>query len=161
MTKTIFDSSNFVGEDSYFAYEDDRDFFFEFLNELITNYEKRYRTEVIGLRLGGTVGRWNGNPIGGKIIAVDSNPIEQMGSVETVEVVVEDDGVITILGHHHDGTHRMNIYLLTENKLKQVSPSYLNHNQVDYEDMERMVEHLKPLKCSQKVVESYYGPKAA
>ena len=137
MTKTIFDSSNFVGEDSYFAYEDDRDFFFEFLNELITNYEKRYRTEVIRLGLGGTVGRWNGNPIGGKIIAVDSNPIEQMGSVETVEVVVEDDGVITILGHHHDG------------------------NQVDYGDMERMVEHLKPLKCSQKVVESYYGPKAA
>ena len=47
MTKTIFDSSNFVGEDSYFAYEDDRDFFFEFLNELSTNYEERYGTDGI------------------------------------------------------------------------------------------------------------------
>src|SRR5690625_5049798 len=110
---------------SHHLYEDELSYFFEFLNECINEYEKRYKTAIKHVAMAGHVGRWNGSPIGGRILSVDENPILHMGDVDKIEVRVDDDGVITLYGYHHDGTHKMNLYLLSENKLKRVMPDYL------------------------------------
>lgn len=142
------------------AYQDEKDYFMEFLQSLIKSYEKRYRTTVERIALVGRVGLWNGSPVGGRIIDIDDNPIEYMGNVDNVDVTVDEEGVITIHGHHHDGTHSMNIYLLTENKLQKVAPDYLRFGDYDYRDMERIYENLKPLKMGKVGIE-YYGSYAS
>lgn len=128
------------------AYEDEKDYFMEMLRSLIEGYEKRYRTTVDYIALVGRVGLWNGSPIGGRILQVDDNPIEYMGEVDNIEVTVDEDGLITINGYHHDGCHQMNLYILTKNKLKKVAPDFLNYGDYDYHEMERIYEQLNPLK---------------
>jgi hypothetical protein len=141
---------------SHTIYECEKDYFMECLQSLIQAYEKRYRTTVDSIGLVGRVGHWNGSPVGGRIIDVNQNPIEFMGSVDDVEVTVDKDGVIRIHGYHHDGSHCMNLYLLTENKLRKVTPDYLQYGDYNYRDMEVIYEQLKPLKMGKIGVE-YYG----
>lgn len=145
---------------SAMTYEDEKNYFMEFLQNLIQNYEKQYRTTVECIGLVGRVGLWNGSPVGGRILNVDSNPIECMGQVDDVDVTVDEEGIITINGHHHDGSHRMNLYLLTKNKLRKVAPNYLHYGDYSYHEMENIYDNLKPLKAG-KVGIQYYGSYSA
>lgn len=138
------------------TYENEMSYFMSFMNAMIEAYEKRYRTTVVNIALAGRIGLWNENPIGGKIINATGNPLEHMGRVDTVEVEVDEEGLITINGHHHDGTHRMNIFLLTENKLKKVSPNFLEYGEFDVEDIESIYEKSAPLKMNNTGV-GFYG----
>lgn len=165
MTKKIFDSAyaycDETGEFLDFAYEDEKEYFQEFLNVLIEKYEKQYKTSVERLALVGRVGLWNGSPVGGKIISANANPIEHMGEVDRLTVEIDDEGLLTLYGGHHDGVHRMNLYLLTDNKLKNVVPDYYHYREQGYEDMERIYENLKPLKVTSTITGAYYGQQAS
>lgn len=126
------------------AWDDEKDYFMGLLNEVISAHEKRYGTDIVKIALAGRMGLWDGNPIGGRLIRYDENPLEKMGNVDTVEVSKEDDGTITILGRHHDGTHRMHLYLLSERMLNNINPDW------DYgltpEDFKTIYENRKPVK---------------
>lgn len=146
--------------DLYEIYEEDAGFFKELIQEYILAYEKQYRTTVSNIALAGYVGLWNGNRIGGNIFDKNKNPIYLMGDVEQIKVEVDDDNIITIKGYHHDGVHRMNLYLLTENKLKKVAPQFLHHDYVDADEIENIFNELKPLKYG-SLGSRYYGQLSA
>jgi|SRR5690625_3365857 len=163
MTKILFNSMDYVGEFGwdYLAYEEGSMYFNDFLQKLIEQYENQYKTDVLSLGIVGRVGLWNGNPVGGKIIDRSENPLNHMGSVDHIDVEVEEDGTITINGHHHDGTHRMNLYLLTRNKLRKTAPYYLDYRENHYEEIETIYEKLKPLKAKASLVNGFYGVRNA
>lgn len=132
---------------SWQAWEDEKDYFKSFLDEEIKKYEKRYNTTVEYIALAGRVGLWNGSPVGGRMIYRDENPLEYMGDVDSIEISIGEDRVITLLGHHHDGTHEMHIYFITENKVKQLIN---DDGQWDYRDFEKIYEEFSPLKLTKK-----------
>lgn len=94
-------------------------YFSHFIKDYINEFEIRFNTEVIGFALAGSVGLWNGAKLGGKVYDLSnlSSKILDMGRVDAVDVIVEDDRTITIRGSHHDGVHYMNIYLITSRRL--------------------------------------------
>lgn len=143
-------------EFSQVDFECEKDYFKSFLNEHIQAYEKRYHTEVKAIGVIGSVGLWNGNRTGGIIIGVNENPIEWMVSVDKIEVCINDNGEISLLGYHHDGCHAMYLYLLSENKLRKYAPEYLEYQDYDYQDIEAIYKNLKPLKVG-KIGFAYYG----
>ena len=73
-----------------------------------------------------------------------------MGNVDNIEVNIEDNKTITILGHHHDGTHQMNIYFLTENKLNKIG-----YELDDYRFYEKIYNNYSPIKLPKK--NNYYN----
>lgn len=99
-------------------FECEMDYFTEFINSLKTAHEKRYGTQIVSIVMAGIVGTWRGQFIGGKVQSMDY-PLSM--EVDSLEVVVEDDRSLLIKGIHHDGTHLMNLYLLTENQLKKAN----------------------------------------
>lgn len=134
-----------------FEWEAQREEFQMFLDEKIKKYEKQYKTLVSAIALVGQVGRWNGNFIGGRFIPLNDDPLDYMGDdIEDIEVKIADDGEILIYGHHHDGTHIMSIYLLTERMLERIAPNYLQYGEYSYTEMERIYKELKPLKITKK-----------
>ena len=143
-------------EFSQMDWEAEKNHFFNYLQKEMERYEKRYKTSVTHFALVGTVGRWNGSPIGGKLIDYNENPIDHMGRVDEIEVVLNEDKTFTILGHHHDGTHRMDIYFMTENKLNKVVPDFVDYGNYDYQDIERIYEEYKPFKAT-TICADYYG----
>ncbi len=105
--------------------------FLQHIKSKIDNYEKRYKTQVTEIAMAGTVGLWHGNPVGGKL--VPANRLEEIFNmdVDTIEVYALDNNEIEIEGCHHDGTHHMNLHLLTDNKKK-----HLSHNEIEmYEQL--------------------------
>ena len=126
---------------SHHAWEDEKGYFNSFLQEAIQNYEKRYRTTVSEVVLAGTVGLWNGSPVGGRIVNMNHSILEQLGDVDVTEVYADTDGAITLHGLHHDGMHRMQIYLLTERKFS----AYMNHWHESPEFFEAICKQEKPL----------------
>lgn len=130
------------------CWDSEKEYFEDFLNEVVRNYEKRYRTTITHFALAGTVGIWNGRPIGGRFIRVNENPLEKMGNVDDVEVYIEDDGEITILGHHHDGSHRMGIYLINEKLYDKLEDQ-------DYQAFEWIFANRKPI--TEKQAKGYFA----
>lgn len=129
------------------AWEDEKNYFSELLTGAISAHEKRYGTDIVHIALAGRVGLWNRTPIGGLLLKADANPIDYMGQVDAISVVQEDNGVITINGHHHDGTHRMHVYLLSENMLNKINPEWDSaYSGLVEADFETIYETRKPLK---------------
>lgn len=104
----------FSTEDVGTEWEHVKQMFSEFLQAEIAHYERVHRTQVFHICLAGTVGRWNGKFVGGKHLNFDANPLDCMGNVDDITVQVDEQRVIDILGHHHDSTHSMNIYLISD-----------------------------------------------
>ena len=132
---------------SQFYWEDEVRHFYDFVRSEKEKYEKRYKTEIIGLALSGRIGLWNRSPVGGKI--VDFDDIFQM-NVDDIDVTVEEGDVICINGHHHDGCHHMNLYFLTESNMKKIKiwKIYDNGGFGDFEgdEFEQIYYNLTPLK---------------
>lgn len=143
-------------EFSQMDWESEKKYFMSYLEEEMEKYEKRYKTVVTHIALIGTVGRWNGSPVGGKLIYCNENPLEHMGNVDDIEVTLNDDKTFTVLGYHHDGCHRMDIHFMTENKLNKVAPDYLTYGDYDYQDIERIYEEYKPFKAT-AICANYFG----
>jgi len=102
------------------AWNDEKEYFIDFIKDEIAKYEKRYKTNVIGVALIGTVGLWTGNHFGGKVYSVSSINTILNSNVDDIEVVIDRHSrVISIRFIHHDGTHRMKIYFITNGKLKK------------------------------------------
>ena len=140
------------------GWDDEKSYFMEFLNEQIKAYEKRYNTTVEKIALAGHVGLWNGSPVGGTAFDVENNPLERMGNVDDVEVSVLEDNTIELSGHHHDGSHRMNIYFLTGNKLNQLDREWnSSYFDFDYSHFEFIYENFKPLTLT-KAGRCYFNP---
>ena len=122
------------------ALEENKSYFMELLNEAISDSG----VERIGIV--GRVGLWNATPIGGRIIECHQNPLDYMGNVDRVEVELDREGVVTICGYHHDGVHRMNLFLLDEEDLRELAPAYWHTGEQSPLDMEAIWEGLDPLK---------------
>lgn len=130
-------------------WEDEKAHFNDFVLSEKKKYETRYKTEVLEIAMCGKVGRWNGSFTGGKI--VDFDDILQM-NVDSITIELDDDDSILIKGHHHDGTHLMKLYFLTESNMKKSkiwsSYNYGGANGFDYLDFGKIYDNLKPLKMS-------------
>lgn len=113
-------------------------------------YEKRYKTEVLELVLCGRVGRWSGSPIGGKVVNFN-NPLD-MGNVDDIDATLEEDRTIFINGHHHDGSHHMALYFLTESAMKRAgifgTYEYYGTDGFTADDFESIYNNLNPVKLS-------------
>ena len=132
-----FDGGTWIEETEYFK---------EYLNSEIEKYEKKYKTEVVEIALCGSLSFWNGTCIGGKIVTTE-NILNS--SCEKVRVFIDDNKDLNIELVHHDGTHIMGIYFLTENKLKNNPYSKDDPNFFEY-----LYTHSSPLKFSKN---GYYG----
>lgn len=129
------------------AWDDEKMYFMEMMDNAILSHEKRYGTDIVRIALAGTVGLWNRSPIGGRLLPLDANPLEHMGSVDDISVVQDENGVVTIKGHHHDGTHRMQVYLLSENMLDKINPLWnSSYYELEPEDFMKIHETRKPMK---------------
>lgn len=139
-------------------WESECEYFKDFIKESVKKHEKRFNSPVLEVALCGIVELWNHSPVGGKIVE-DFNVLYFGGSVEGIEVVIEDDYTITILGHHHDGTHKMGIYFITDSVLKDTGykESYENEgkNALDANFFEKLYEKRKPIKLNKN--NSYFG----
>lgn len=124
------------------AFKEDKSHFMELLNKAMD--DSTLDVERIGIV--GRVGLWNANPVGGRIIECHQNPLDYMGNVDRVEVELDREGVVTICGHHHDGVHRMNLFLLDEEDLRELAPAYWHTGEQSPLDMEAIWEGLDPLK---------------
>ncbi len=124
------------------AFEDDKSYFMGLLNKAMT--DSGLDVERIGIV--GKIALWNTTPIGGRIIECHQNPLEYMGNVGIVEVELDREGVVTICGYHHDGVHRMNLFLLDEEDLRELAPAYWHNGEQSPLDMEAIWEGLDPLK---------------
>lgn len=136
---------NFTIEWDYSTWEEEKQYFNNCIYSLKKQYEKRYHTIVKKVVLCGKLGLWNGSPVGGKNVSETSFILDNMGNVDDIEVNIEDNGIITILGYHHDGTHRMNIYFLTENKLNKIG-----YELDDYRFYEKIYNTYNPVKLPKK-----------
>ena len=103
-------------------YEEDEvsdEFLYETVNELL--YEDWLQLmedieEVFGDRLAiavGTVGLWTGTHAGGKVDKVKNLIMSLMTDCDYAKIV-DEDGHLYITCSHHDGTHHMEIKMLTE-----------------------------------------------
>lgn len=138
------------------AWEDEKGYFKDYLDKVVADYEKENKAVVTDIGLIGSVGVWTGNHLGGTIIEGHENPLEHMGDVDDIEVVAHEDGQIQILGHHHDGTHRMNIYLLTEDVLEKYAPDYLTFGDYGVEDLKKIADNTKSITFDH-VAKKYFG----
>lgn len=138
-------------EFSQTQWESEMEYFEEFLKENVKSFEKRFNTQVLEIALCGKVGLWNHSPIGGKVVE-DFNVFNLGNSVESIDVSVEDDRTITVQGHHHDGTHNMGIYFITDSVLKDTGykGAYEREGKssLDANFFEKLHEKRKPLKLS-------------
>lgn len=140
----------------YEAWEVEKQYFKDYLNATISAYEKKYKTTVTHIAMVGNVETWRGNFVGGKIIDSNDNPLEHMGDVDDIEVVV-DNQVISIYGHHHDGCHCLELYLLTENKLQKYAPGMVRWNDYDHNDLQRIKNNCSPIKHITKEQRAFFG----
>lgn len=134
----------------YSIWEEEKQYFNDCIYSLKKQYEKRYNTTVKEVVLCGKLGLWHSSPIGGKNVSETSFILDNMGNVDNIEVNIEDNKTITILGHHHDGTHQMNIYFLTENKLNKIG-----YELDDYRFYEKIYNNYSPIKLPKK--NNYYN----
>lgn len=133
------------------AWEDEVEHFTNCLKEEVSRFEKRYNTTVLEVAMCGRMGLWNGSPVGGKIIDIDS-PLSM--NVDDIEVSLDEDGAICVSGHHHDGSHHMYYYFLTESSMKRAG-IFSDYNQygassLEYEAFENIYDKLNPVKLSKK-----------
>lgn len=129
----------------YSTWEEEKKYFDNCIYSLKEQYEKRYNTTVEKIVLCGKVGLWHSSPVGGKNVTETRSILDNIGEVDNIEVIIEDNGTITILGYHHDGTHKMNIYFLTENKLNKIG-----YDLNDYRAYEKIYNTYTPIKLSKK-----------
>lgn len=99
-----------------YDWEDSNNYFFDMMREIRDTYEKRYDTIVTWLFYG-TVGVWTGNHDGGTIKGY--NELFSTFSCDDMEVGGDEHHVMEFQYHHHDGTHIMNLYPITESKMKK------------------------------------------
>lgn len=147
MTKVLFNTEDYlednVGEAEFDNHDTAKSYFGEFIMEAVRTYEKRYNTNVSYIALAGTVGLWNGSPVGGRVLNYDQNPIECMGKVDSIEVVVDENDSILLKGYHHDGVHNMHIYIVADNTVEKLETKDLWDTPEGYE---WLVKNRKPLK---------------
>lgn len=96
------------------AWDDEINYFKEFLEVAKKKYEERYNVVVEEVALCGKVGLWNRSPIGGCILS-NLNPM--CIDADSIDVFVNSEQDITIEYHHHDGTHIMGVYFVTDSTL--------------------------------------------
>ena len=142
------------------AWIDEKNYFFEMLEKEVEKYEKRYHTEVVGIALLGTIGLWNGRHSGGKLYERSNMENILNMDVDDIEVTAYEDGELQIAGSHHDGTHYMSIYFITENKIKKAglyNEYYYNGiSGINYfEGITALSAHLTSLKLTKR--NGYFG----
>lgn len=148
-----FDMSTVTYSES--GWDDEKVYFMEYLEAQVKAYEKRFHTTVKKVAMAGSIGRWNGTFVGGKFIELSANPLEEMGNVDGIEVQVNEEDLIQVSGHHHDGAHRMNLYFLTARMLRKMnSAGHYGHNEKSFEFIQ---ENFKALKLTH-AGRSYFNP---
>lgn len=68
------------------------------------------------LILAGTVGRWNGDFNGGKVIDVDD--LLSIGNVDRIDII-EDNNQLFWKGYHHDGHHTMGLFTIPNDEISR------------------------------------------
>ena len=130
-------------------WEDVASYFYYFVKAEKDKYEKKYNTEVIALSLCGEIGLWHSSPIGGMVVDFDN--IFDM-DIDEVEVFVTKDDIIEIHGHHHDGTHKLNLFFLTESNMRKAGVwkryDLLGFRDFRGEEFKKIYSSLAPLKLT-------------
>lgn len=124
------------------GWSDEKEYFTSFLEKCKEAYKKKFNKPVAQMVLAGKLGLWNGSPIGGKLIDLNNSPLEAMGNCDTVELEVDSNGEVTVLGHHHDGTHRMKIYLFSHNLYRGMVKEFGEGSELFEHIHENMDEHM-------------------
>jgi len=121
MTRVLLSSEDY--QDTQFhedAWVASKQYFGEFVQSLVSAHEKRYNSSTSYIALAGTVSLWKGGLTGGRVLNFDQNPLDCMGEVDEIDVIVEDDGTLTIRGYHHDGVHHMHLYIITDSAIEKL-----------------------------------------
>lgn len=129
-----------VSYDDYYTsnYDDSTDILWEsFEDEIEPMIEKQCNEDI--LIFSGTVGRWNGNPQGGKVLDLSRDNFTDVisGDIDTVNLI-SDNGNLRLDLHHHDGVHKMYLYTIPteDTKLKELAKA-CGYVVEDYESDDR------------------------
>lgn len=131
------------------AWYSEKQYFMNYLDSVVSAYERKYKVSVTHIGMIGNVGTWRGNTVGGKIIDYGKNPLDHMGDVDAIKVCVDQD-ILSIHGYHHDGCHCFNLFLLTENKLRKWAPGFLQWGDYNCIDLQSIRDHCAPIKYTVK-----------
>ena len=138
------------------AIEEDIEYTAKELHQLVERFENRYRTTVRAIALGGLVGTWRGHFQGGKMIGDDpEKAFYAFDNCEIIRVGIDEDSLVEFESIHHDGKHRMNLYVLTNNQLQKMGLSD-DFSLWDYSEYETLVDEGSPAKAD-KVFKSAFG----
>lgn len=133
------------------AWDDEKAYFISFINNEIKLKERETGSTVVDVVMAGTVGLWNGTTIGGKTIYVGSLHKIFSFDVDEIDIAVDKSSrEIIWLGYHHDGTHAMKLYLITEDELESLGLLEDYHREgesaiSDVEFYEKVLDRLYPV----------------
>ena len=143
MTRVLLASQDCTEE----VWADVKDYFREFVTSLVTAHEKRYNSSTSYIAMAGHLGLWHGSPVGGKVINYDQNPLDCMGKVDEIDVIVGENNEIVIRGYHHDGVHHMQLYIITDAAIEKLETKGLWDTPEGYQ---HIVSTRKPVKLPKK-----------
>lgn len=134
----IFDSERFMDDTGDWEIVDVAiDEVVQSLEKFRERFEMRHNT-IVCIVLAGLVGTWRGTFRGGKVVSSFREIFQVFSGCHFVKMFVEDKE-ICIEGAHHDGTHRMKLYFITENKKRRMKLPQ-NIDNWTPEDFEKIAE---------------------
>lgn len=101
-------------------YESDIDNFMDYLQKMVKRYEKREKTDVLEVVFCGNFNTWNKHCYAGRVVDINDSNTLFSPDCSTTAYVEKDTNEIIVKFAHHDDTHYMNLYFITEPVLKEL-----------------------------------------
>lgn len=120
-----FESEMYI--DTEFYYQHEKEGVLEVIDAIINKYNKKYGSYG-ALYMVGTVQTWQGNHHGGKEIIELENIL--ITNCDDVKVYINEESEIEFSFHHHDGSHHMKLYILSERQKEIFDDGYTNELEI-------------------------------
>lgn len=101
--------------------------------------------ESIHIILAGSIGLWDGTRQGGKHVKLGD--VLESSNYDDLEVYLNDNNELVFKFMHHDGSHYMNLYALSEEQLEGTGMNSDDEETWDGQDYINVIERFEPVKA--------------
>lgn len=132
------------------SWVDEKTYFSEFLKKCQNHYRRETGKKATKIVLCGSVGTWQGDFTGGKVVEKDGHPFD--ASYDRLYVTLDVYGDVTVCFSHHDGTHRMGLFLFTATELNELTREV----EKEYEIFDRILKDGLGMKVNAHMAPGYF-----